>query len=155
MALKCDPKGILFGTGEILNPSTTAGGDSEQQQKARAEQARLRQLLDRTLGGKRILLCSGADDKLVPYACSEDFIDFLRAASATWYRDGDLDVDDRVYPGVGHAFAPPMITDALRFLTDAVAEFHNGRSSSSGAAVDIRYELQPQPQHHSPPGSKM
>lgn len=125
MALKCDPKGILFGTGEVANP-TGASDD------ATAERARLRRILDERLRGKRILLCSGADDKLVPYECAEDMVDFLRTASETWYRDGDLVVDNRVYDGIGHVFAAPMIQDAVRFLTDTVAEFDDAVNERTG-----------------------
>lgn len=133
-ALKRDPKGILFGTDEIANPGSAD----------RAEQTRLRGILDDTLRGKRILCCSGADDRLVPHRCSEDLLDFLRTACLTWYRDGDVALDDRVYAGVGHAFAPPMVEDAVRFLTDAVAEFHaealerRSQRESTGASLESK-----------------
>ncbi len=120
-AAKRDPKGMLFGTEAVPT----------QQSLSQQDQARLRAVLDRTLAGKRLLLCSGADDKLVPYACSEPFLDFLKQAAGGWYADGDVVVDDRLYKGVGHAFAPEMMGDAVHFLVEAVAEVDNRTAQSS------------------------
>jgi hypothetical protein len=102
---KWDPKGILFGTSE------TTSGPSEQ----------LRQLLDLKLKGKRILVCSGGADKLVPYHCSEPFLKFLKDATGGWYKDGGLYVEDNVYPGVGHAYSEGMVKDTTRFVSDTLA----------------------------------
>ncbi|KAB8295309.1 hypothetical protein EYC80_007212 [Monilinia laxa] len=103
---KWDPKGILFGSTEIdLAPN----------------QALYKPLLDQKLKGKRILVCSGADDKLVPYRCSEPFTRFLKNAAAGWYQEGELYVEDNVYPGVGHAFSDGMLDDTVRFVNETLA----------------------------------
>jgi len=115
-----DPRGILFSTSEIVsNPSES-------------EQKRLRPILDAKIKGKRILVCSGGADKLVPYHCSEPFLKFLKEATEGWYRDGDLIVEDRVYEGAGHEFSPDMLKDALKFISDYVA---GGASSSEKAKM--------------------
>jgi hypothetical protein len=102
---KWDPKGILFGTSEI----TTKPSDQ------------LRQSFDSKLRGKRILVCSGGADKLVPYHCSEPFLKFLKDATGGWYKEGGLYVEDNVYPGVGHAYSTEMVKDTTRFVSDTLA----------------------------------
>jgi hypothetical protein len=114
---KLDPKGILFGTATVPAPGTTS----------EAEQKRLRALLDERIKGKKFLVCSGGDDKLVPYRCSQPFMDWLKDATRTWYADGGLYVEDNVYAGVGHSFSSGMVKDAIRFVMDVVLE--DGRSS--------------------------
>lgn len=101
---KWDPKGLFFGTEDISNTQIT----SQQ-----------RSLLDAKLKGKRILVCSGGADKLVPYHCAEPFLGWLKEAA----KDGKLglSVEDNVYPGVGHAFSEDMLKDSVRFVRDAVA----------------------------------
>jgi len=106
---KWDPKGLLFGTSEI-NPKPS---DSEQK--------RISEILDRKIKGKRVLVCSGGDDKLVPYHCAEPFMDFLKEATSGWYKDGNVYVEDNVYPGIGHAFSEGMIKDTTRFVSDTLA----------------------------------
>lgn len=106
---KWDPKGMLFGASEInIHPSES-------------EQERLRQILDKKIKGKRVLVCSGGDDKLVPYHCSEQFMKFLKTATSSWYKDGDVYVEDNVYPGIGHAYSEGMVKDTTRFFADILA----------------------------------
>lgn len=108
-AQKYDPKGIVFGTSDVnSNPS-------------QSEQKRIREILDARLKGKRILVCSGGDDKLVPYHCGKPFMEFLRSASTGWYKDGNIQVEDNVYPGVGHAYSEGMVRDTVRFVSDILA----------------------------------
>jgi len=107
--LKYDPRGILFGTSEIeIHPSES-------------EQMRLRRILDAKLRGKRVLVCSGGEDKLVPYHCSEPFLNFLKTATSSWYSDGNVYVEDNVYAGVGHAYSEGMVKDTTKFLASTVA----------------------------------
>ncbi|PMD44344.1 hypothetical protein L207DRAFT_542135 [Hyaloscypha variabilis F] len=101
-----DPRGLLFGTSEI-NPFPSE-----------KEQVRLRQILDSKIKGKQILICSGGDDKLVPYHCAEPFITFLKNATSEWYKDGNVYVEDNVYPGVGHTYSEGMVNDTTRFIGD-------------------------------------
>lgn len=135
--LKFDPKGQLFGVAD----SPVESPPSEQ------EQARLRPLLDATIKGKSVLVCSGGVDKLVPYRCSEGFLRFLKGAAGSeagaadedgsgsgsgsggWYRDGGVYVEDNVYAGIGHATSPEMVKDSTRFLCDLLLK---GKDSSSG-----------------------
>lgn len=77
---------------------------------------RLRQILDvrGCLKEKKLLLCSGGEDPLVPWANSEPFVDVLK--------DVGVDVDGRVYEGVGHKFSKNMVTDVVEWLVSAVGE---------------------------------
>lgn len=119
---KFDPKAIFFGSAAV--PDVKSSGPNEETAK--------RVLRDR-LRGKRFLLCSGGDDKLVPYRCAEPFVQWFKQATGSWYKDESVSVDDRVYPGIGHSFSADMVTDSVQFILDAVASAGN---EPSGAATD-------------------
>ena len=76
--------------------------------------------LIQSLSGKHLLNMSGADDKLVPYRCSKPFVDWLKKATAPgrWFSNDEFDFEDKVYPGVGHAFSPEMARDVDRFVVE-------------------------------------
>lgn len=101
-----DPKGILLGTSSL--PSLPLVDD---------ERSRLSQILSSRgcLKGKRLLLCSGGEDKLVPYVNSAPMVRLLEDV-------GGVDVEDKVYEGVGHSFSAGMVEDAVRFLVGAVED---------------------------------
>lgn len=103
---KQDPRGIFFGAREVtVNPSEV-------------EQKHFRILLEKKLKNKQILVCSGGDDKLVPYCCSEPFLKFLENASTQWFNDGNLHIQNKIYPGIGHTFSDEMLRDAVLFVTN-------------------------------------
>jgi hypothetical protein len=103
---KWDPRGRLFGLDEI-NPEPSL-----------VEQTRLKALLDSSIMGKSILVCSGGADKLVPYHAAAPFMTFLKQAVNGWYSGGKVYVEDNVYDGIGHAFSPGMADDTDTFLGD-------------------------------------
>jgi len=113
---KGDAKAILFGTAEV---NTDPLGE---------EQKRLRGLLDARLKGKHVLVCSGGDDKLVPYHCSEPFLTFLKQATSGWYKDGGVYIEDNVYAGIGHAYSEGMVKDTTRFVSDLLSSSHKPAS---------------------------
>jgi hypothetical protein len=117
---KWDPKGQLFGSSDvpIEAPSET-------------EQQRLREILDKKIKGKRVLVCSGGADKLVPYHCGEPFLKFLKNAASGWYKDGDVYVEDIVYPGIGHAYSEGMVKDVTRFIGDILTDAAGGSRGAS------------------------
>lgn len=104
--LRQDPKGILFGTGEVPSEIFT-----KQQQE----------VLHDKLYGKKFLICSGGSDKLVPYSCAEPFLGWFKEAAGSRFKEEKIEVDDRVYEGIGHQFSAEMVDDAVRFVVDAVA----------------------------------
>ncbi|RKF73708.1 putative alpha beta hydrolase fold-containing protein [Golovinomyces cichoracearum] len=107
---KRDPRGIFFGFEEVaLDPSDD-------------DKKKLRDVLDSKLRNKRILLCSGKNDNLVPYRCAEAFLAFLKNASTRWYSDGNFHIDDRIYPGIGHTFSDDMLRDTVQFVIDTLNE---------------------------------
>ncbi|RYP07337.1 hypothetical protein DL764_002553 [Monosporascus ibericus] len=117
---KYDPKGILFGAGDIPSaPITTA------------EQERLRPILDSKIRGKRFQVLSGGADKLVPYSAGVPFLHFFKDAVATWYRDGNVYVEDNVYPEVGHQFHQEMVKDAVRFVLNTVSQADESSKEAS------------------------
>lgn len=120
---KWDPKGSLFGTNDIeFSPSEF-------------EQARLREALDTRIKGKRILVCSGGDDKLVPYRSSQPFLQFLKNATGGWYRDGHVYLEDNVYAGIGHKFSAEMSKDTVRFVADTLALASSTSAGKSGSKI--------------------
>lgn len=108
---KWDPTGYLFGRTHNI-PTATPSPD---------EQQRLAPLLNATIKGKRVLVCSGGADKLVPYHAAKPFMDFLKDATRSWWKEGGVYVEDNVYDGIGHAFSEGMAKDAVRFICDTVA----------------------------------
>jgi dienelactone hydrolase len=108
---KLDPKAIFFGTSPVPNAKASTANDET-----------ARQILRDRLQGKRLLLCSGGEDKLVPYRCSEPFLQWFKQAAGSWFKEEDVSVDDRVYPGVGHSFSADMVTDSVQFVVDAVSD---------------------------------
>lgn len=112
-----DPKGIVFGTGDVVEVPATE-----------ADQKSLRTILDRHVRGKRILMCTGGDDKLVPWRCSESFTKFFVNAAETWYKDGGLRVDNRIYKGRGHECSDEMVVDAVKFVCEVVNDGPAGGS---------------------------
>lgn len=97
-----DPKGILFSTNPMpllpLPPS---------------ERDRLSNIIDsRGLRGKPLLLLSGKDDTLVPYAHTQPFARVLQ--------DVGVKVEDRAFEGVGHWFSKEMVEEAVGFVLKVV-----------------------------------
>ncbi|KAK3946049.1 hypothetical protein QBC46DRAFT_370692 [Diplogelasinospora grovesii] len=105
---KMDPKAILLGTDPV--PSSAEGGIPET--VARALQYRLQD--------KKFLLCSGGDDRLVPYACGKLFLHWFKEAIRCC-PEANISLEDNLYPGIGHTFSAEMVKDAVRFVTDVVA----------------------------------
>ncbi|KAI0855956.1 hypothetical protein F4860DRAFT_519376 [Xylaria cubensis] len=108
---KYDPKAILFSTGEISA------------QPSPSEQDRIRVILDRMVQGKRFQVLSGGADKLVPYNAGRQFLEFFKSASSGWYKDGNVYIEDNVYPGVGHEFNAEMRQAAVGFILNTVGSF--------------------------------
>jgi hypothetical protein len=112
MCLTNDPKGILFGTGFV--PFTPL---------SLTEQHRLRPLFDARIRRKKLLLCSGAKDTLVPYSIGESFLDVLKEAvgAGGWYSGKGVTVQDNVYDGVGHRFSDDMIMDSAQWIVETLS----------------------------------
>ncbi|KAF2138544.1 uncharacterized protein K452DRAFT_361218 [Aplosporella prunicola CBS 121167] len=85
-----------------------------------AEKSKLDALLRSHLRGKRILCLSGGADKLVPYACGKDFLDFLKKFIKEDEALG-LVLEDLVYEGVGHEMTPAMSKRAVDFICETLA----------------------------------
>ncbi|KAM0285616.1 hypothetical protein ACHAQH_001322 [Verticillium albo-atrum] len=126
---KHDPKAILFGTGMIPKKPS----EEEQQQ--------LKAVLNDRLKGKKFLVCSGGDDKLVPYSQSKRFLEFLESATKTWYKEGGIVLENKVYEGIGHAFSEDMVEDAVRFLLDEVASAPGGERGPRAGSEEGRSKI--------------
>ncbi|KAH6630863.1 hypothetical protein B0J18DRAFT_114433 [Chaetomium sp. MPI-SDFR-AT-0129] len=111
---KYDPKAIFFGIDPIPDLSSNSTPSSND------ETSRQRQILHTRLANKKILLCSGAIDKLVPYRFSEPFVRWFKQATGVWWPEEGVEVEDRVYEGVGHAFSAEMVRDAVQFVVGVV-----------------------------------
>ena len=83
-----------------------------------ADKARLRPVIQRALGGKKMLCLSGGADKLVPYAQSAPFLTYFKDAIAEggWCGDLGIELTDEVYEGVGHEMTPAMAERAVAWI---------------------------------------
>jgi pimeloyl-ACP methyl ester carboxylesterase len=115
---KWDPKGLLFGLDPIaISPSAS-------------EQDRLQRILNAKIKGKSLLVCSGGDDKLIPYHCSVQFMEFLKNSTQGWCAGDGIYVENIVYEGVGHEYSEGMKKDASRFLGGLLESRDLGRRGS-------------------------
>lgn len=114
-----DPAG-LFLPKEWKGPNVVSAGIASIVPTA-SVQASTASILNSTLQNKRILLQSGGADKLVPYACGEPFLRFLKTATGSWWKNNGLVLDDRVYEGVGHETTPLMAKEAMEWIGDVLA----------------------------------
>jgi hypothetical protein len=117
--LRHDPKALLFGT------------DAVEKSPSAERITVFKRILDGRVKGKRFMVCSGGDDKLVPYVHSKPFLDFLEEANKTWYQEGHVYLENKLYGGVGHTFSVGMVKDALRFLIEALATHTDGGSDEN------------------------
>ncbi|KAK4154599.1 hypothetical protein C8A00DRAFT_42669 [Chaetomidium leptoderma] len=118
---KFDPKAIFFGSSALQD--ARASGIADEVAK---------QIMSDRLRGKKFLLCSGGEDKLVPYRCSEPFMRWFKQAAGSWFKEENVSVDDRIYPGIGHSFSADMITDSVQFIIDALASADQESSAGGG-----------------------
>lgn len=126
---KYDPAGLLLGELDVVI------GDDHQHTPSDAEQKRIKPILRDTFGGKRILTLSGGADKLVPYAESVPFLNWLKNAIKKdgWAADLDIVLEDIVDEKAGHEYSPSMQVEAVRFITETLAGeggIRNGTRSS-------------------------
>jgi len=121
MCRKYDPKCMLFDIPRVPEPSSAPLPGS-------AGEA-VRQKIEKSLAGKRLLLCSGGDDKLVPYQCSVPFVSWLKEVVGSWLKHCDISIEDKVYPGIGHTFSLGMIEDSVRFILENVEADSRGGPS--------------------------
>ncbi|MDA4133893.1 MAG: alpha/beta hydrolase, partial [Thaumarchaeota archaeon] len=73
-------------------------------------------------------VCSGALDKAVPYDQGKAFMDFFTDATKGWYKQGGVQVEDKVYEGAAHEFSQEMVEDAVKFITSNLEEAERGRA---------------------------
>ena len=116
-----DPAGIVT---QDLWSSTSWDDDFWAREPTSEEEKIVHPRIFSSLSGKHLLNMSGADDKLVPYRCSKPFVDWLKNATAPgkWFSNDQFDFEDRVYPGVGHAFSPEMARDVDRFVVELLCK---------------------------------
>ncbi|KAF2791255.1 hypothetical protein K505DRAFT_327011 [Melanomma pulvis-pyrius CBS 109.77] len=90
---------------------------------------RFKMLLRERLHGKRILNLSGKDDKLVPYAAGEPFLNVFKKVLR---EDPSLDIklEDVLFDGIGHAFPAQMAEKTTVWICDWLAEGNEGPVSS-------------------------
>ncbi|KAL5118781.1 hypothetical protein ACEQ8H_003284 [Pleosporales sp. CAS-2024a] len=110
-----DPAGLLL-PGHF-NPTQTDSPPSK------PSLDRFKILVRQRLQGKCILNLSGKDDKLVPYAAGEPFLNVLKHVLN---EDETLDIgfEDVLFDGVGHAFPKAMADKATDWICDILAKDH-------------------------------
>lgn len=123
---KHDPAGLIMGQ---LERAITG---SYLHELSESEEEKVSKVLDRTLRNKRILLLSGAADKLVPSRCGQPFLDFLKRAISTYYEHGGIVLEDLVFDGVGHEISPNMVKELMRFVDESLGADVQDLGSISG-----------------------
>jgi pimeloyl-ACP methyl ester carboxylesterase len=96
--------------------------------------AEITEALTAKLANKTILNLSGGADKLVPYACGETFLRFLKAAidpEKGWWKNHGVVLEDQIFDGVGHETTPEMAEAAVTFIADVLAGEVKSRRSSA------------------------
>ena len=121
---KYDPAGLFFGSVSRRTAETYS------QDPTPSEKKRLTDLFRATLQGKQILNLAGGADKLVPYACGEPFLRWLKKAIAPQglFHDGEVVLEDMIFDGVGHEMTPAMVKEALRFISESLEQSARGTS---------------------------
>lgn len=97
------------------------------------EQGKLRPLLTKTLAGKRILNISGGIDKLVPYHRGEVFLEWFKKGVRAdgWFGDGGVRFEDIIDQSAGHEVTAGMVDEAIRFISETLAESEDGERRGS------------------------
>ncbi|KAF2748304.1 hypothetical protein M011DRAFT_466710 [Sporormia fimetaria CBS 119925] len=107
-----DPAGLLLpGSFDPMAPTVL------KPEPDAAKLERMKALVRERLQGKRILNLSGKVDKLVPYAAGEPFLNVFKQVIK---EDASLDVEfeDVLFDGVGHAFPKEMADKAASWICD-------------------------------------
>jgi hypothetical protein len=81
--------------------------------------------LSKALAGKKIVCLSGGKDRLVPYACGEGFLSWLKRAIEEpngWASDLQIRLQDFIDPAAGHEFSAPMRKVAQEWLCTYLAD---------------------------------
>ena len=97
---------------------------------------RFKEVVAERLGGKRILNLSGRDDKLVPYAAGKPFLDVFKQVVSD--KSLDIEFEDVLFDGVGHAFPPAMVDKARAWICDLLAQDEGrggGQSERRGSKI--------------------
>jgi pimeloyl-ACP methyl ester carboxylesterase len=82
------------------------------------------------LTGKKILNLSGKEDKLVPYAAGEAFLKVFKEVVVS-DRIANVEFEDVLFDGVGHAYSPDMADKATGWLC-AIMDGLEASSSEEG-----------------------
>jgi len=104
------------------------------------DRASLAPLMARCFGNKRILVLSGGADKLVSYAHSKPFLDWLKrsAGEGGWFAGGGLHLEDYVYEGVGHEVPPAMVSQMVNFVNETLDTAGSGIIQLHGKVGDSK-----------------
>ena len=95
------------------------------------QSAHFKKLLGERLKGKRILNLAGADDKLVPYAAGAPFLKAFKKA-ITESPELDIQLEDRSFDGVGHAFTKDMVAVSVNWICGILS---NGTASPVSSKI--------------------
>ncbi|KEF62052.1 uncharacterized protein A1O9_00024 [Exophiala aquamarina CBS 119918] len=103
------------------------------------DKAALAPLMARCFGNKRILVLSGGADKLVSYAHSKPFLDWLKgsAAEGGWFAGGGLHLEDYVYEGIGHEVPGTMVAQMVKFVNETLDTTSTESHFSLGSTVGV------------------
>lgn len=131
---KSDPAGLLW-SGSGLN--RRPGQEHLHDEMTAEEKEKIMPLMVRCFGNKRILNLSGGSDKLVNYAHSKPFLDWLKKSigKGGWFEGGGLYLEDIVYHGVGHDVPPAMVEPMVKFVNATLDSDQHLTQSKLGSKI--------------------
>ena len=110
-----DPAGLVLST-------TSSDASFFDRNATDLEKHKLLPIMQRSFRNKRMLNMSGGADKLVPYACSRPFLQWLQKAIAPsgWFSNGNFFLQDIVCENIGRAMSPNMAKEINRFVVETL-----------------------------------
>ncbi|KIW28524.1 uncharacterized protein PV07_08182 [Cladophialophora immunda] len=133
---KSDPAGLIWSL-----PGLNWRKDQEKLHADLTEEERavLLPVMTRCFGNKRLLNLSGGADKLVPYAHSKPFIDWLKAISGKggWFEGSGFVLEDVVFEGIGHDVPSSMVPHMVRFVTETLEDEGVAAMEMGGGAARL------------------
>ncbi|EXJ85776.1 hypothetical protein A1O1_06144 [Capronia coronata CBS 617.96] len=130
-----DPAGLLWSSRNGLQRQP--GQELLDDEVTAEEKERLRPLMARCFANKRILNLAGGSDKLVSYAHSKPFLDWLKKSIGPggWFEGAGLYLEDIVYPGVGHDVPPAMVTAMVKFVNETLENGQDMTHAKLGSKI--------------------
>lgn len=132
---KHDPASMTL----VVGPLDSKARDFFAREPSQDEKCRLKPLMYEALNGKRMLNMSGGKDKLVPYKCSQAYVQWLEnsVAASGWLSDCGFLMENIIFEEVGHAMSADMAKTSERFIVETLSGSPSGVNSGAEKAFKM------------------